>query len=66
MSEIAHLRGRFCFHILKNMAQNINQKDNHSKSFAEIGKTKIDARIRKQLSHRGVFTTKISTPEMLT
>ena len=23
-SEMAHLRGRFCFHILKNMAQNIS------------------------------------------
>ena len=27
MSEMDHLRGRFCFHILKNMAQNNNISD---------------------------------------
>ena len=47
-----------------------NQKHNHPKSFVEIEKTKIEARIKNEsetsLSRRGIFITKISTPKMLT
>ena len=47
-----------------------NQKLNHSKSFAEIEKTKIETSIKNESetssSLRGIIITKTSTPKTLT